>query len=269
MTVPEVCRPRCLNSAFSAILAIGFACGGMLVAPTWSAAQDTFIYVPQRLTIKAGTVEALPLKIAAGSVPTSALLLISGLPPTASLTAGRMFASGTWALRLSDLDGLKIETRLDAAGQVPLALSVVTLDGRVVAERTVSLIFASASTAETSAPAERAIPDPRTLTPTAALPAPTTAEQALELRKLMAQGDANLAAGKVQVARLFYRRAAEAGWAQGALAMAHTFDPQELNRLSVVGGVQPDLALAKQWYEKAMTLGSPEAQGGLSRLGQR
>jgi TPR repeat protein len=102
--------------------------------------------------------------------------------------------------------------------------------------------------------------------PTAAPPAPTGQEGA---QALVARGDANLAAGKVPVARLFYRRASDQGWAAGAMAMAQTFDPHELARLGIVGGVQPDAEQARAWYEKARSLGATDVDGKLRRLSQR
>jgi hypothetical protein len=267
MNIPAVYRKLGTTSALCAALVIGgpvYLNGA--ITPAFSAPENSIIAAPDSVQVKAGTQQPLPLSVSSGSdVPKNAMLLISGLPPTSSLSAGRLFASGTWALRIADLNGLKIETKSTATGQMQLTLSVVSLDGKAIAERTVKLAIVTPG----GGSAARPTPDPSAVTPTAALPGPTAAEQKPEVRALMSQGDNNLASGKVQVARLFYRRAAEQGYAQGALAMAHSYDPGELARLQVVGGVQPDVALAKQWYEKALALGSAEAEGGLRRLSQR
>jgi TPR repeat protein len=82
----------------------------------------------------------------------------------------------------------------------------------------------------------------------------------------MQKGDENLRQGNINLARLFYKRAADAGWAPGAFALAQTYDAHELARLNVLGGIQPDPKLATQWYEKARDLGSDTAR---QRLGQR
>ena len=51
---------------------------------------------------------------------------------------------------------------------------------------------------------------------------------------------------------MFFQRAAEAGLANGALKMAATYDPAELDRLEVkVQGAIPDRAEARKWYERA------------------
>jgi TPR repeat protein len=63
--------------------------------------------------------------------------------------------------------------------------------------------------------------------------------------------------------------AADAGLAEGALALAATFDPDELARRQVLGGVQPDRAAARRWYERALELGASEAENYLRRLDAR
>jgi len=47
--------------------------------------------------------------------------------------------------------------------------------------------------------------------------------------------------------------------------MAETYDPDELRRLGVLG-IQPNLAEARKWYEKAQELGEGQAEARLSRL---
>jgi len=71
--------------------------------------------------------------------------------------------------------------------------------------------------------------------------------------------------GDVNSARLFFGRAVRIGLGQAALAMAETYDPDELRRLGVLG-IQPNLAEARKWYEKAQELGEGQAEARLSRL---
>jgi TPR repeat protein len=94
---------------------------------------------------------------------------------------------------------------------------------------------------------------------------PAERERALRLLK---KGDEQLAEGGIAQARLLYERAAEIGLALGAMALATTYDPAELNRLGVQG-LQPDRATATKWYERARQLGSTEATQRLQRLGAR
>ena len=94
---------------------------------------------------------------------------------------------------------------------------------------------------------------------------PAERERALGLH---AKGLEQLERGNVYAARKFFERAAEAGLAQSAVALAGTYDPDELAKLKVLG-LQPDLAAARTWYEKARELGAAEASERLRRLGSR
>ena len=79
--------------------------------------------------------------------------------------------------------------------------------------------------------------------------------------ELMANGD-------VTAARMMFERAAEAGEAAAAFALAETYDPAVLRRLRLRGGIAPDVALARRWYEKARDLGSIAAPERIVRLTQ-
>ena len=65
-------------------------------------------------------------------------------------------------------------------------------------------------------------------------------------------------------ARLLLKRAAEAGSA-AALSLGETFDPLVLQQFGEIG-VQPDLAQARDWYERAARLGSDAASQRLAKI---
>jgi TPR repeat protein len=52
------------------------------------------------------------------------------------------------------------------------------------------------------------------------------------------------------------------------VALASTYDPDELAKIKVVG-LQPNIEEARKWYEKARELGAAEASERLRRLGAR
>jgi hypothetical protein len=79
-------------------------------------------------------------------------------------------------------------------------------------------------------------------------------------RELIVQGD-------IAAARLLLTRAAEAGDARSALALAATYDPAELARLGVLG-LAGDAGQARAWYAKAAEFGSGEAARRLEQLAQ-
>jgi TPR repeat protein len=92
---------------------------------------------------------------------------------------------------------------------------------------------------------------------------PEARERALRLVK---KGNEQLAEGAIAQARLLYERAAEAGSALGAMALAATYDPAELQRLGALG-LKADRDAARRWYERARQLGAVEAEERLRRLG--
>jgi hypothetical protein len=88
------------------------------------------------------------------------------------------------------------------------------------------------------------------------------------IKLLMRQGEQLIAAGDVVTARTVFQRAAEAGNAGAAMALGATYDPNVLAQLGVVG-VSADVGKARSWYQRAETLGSPDARGRLNVLADR
>jgi hypothetical protein len=91
---------------------------------------------------------------------------------------------------------------------------------------------------------------------------PLRAEQAAALLKL---GEDLLKQGDIATARVLLKRAAIAGDAQAALTVGMTFDQAFLTRWGVLGPI-PDAAQAREWYDRAIKLGSTEASRHLERL---
>jgi hypothetical protein len=79
-----------------------------------------------------------------------------------------------------------------------------------------------------------------------------------EAAALMERGQDLLRNGDVASAQLAFRRLAEAGKADAALALATTYDPRYLVEHNLVG-IVGDEATARAWYQRAKELGSMEA----------
>jgi hypothetical protein len=243
-------------------------------------ANPLVIAVPGVFEAEAASETPLPIRVMPeAAVPKQAIVLIRGLPPTVALSEGRLFQSGIWALRINDLPGLTIAVPTTAGVKSQLSISVVMLDGAVLAETKSALLIIPPPKAAKAAPAA---PGGVQITTAAVAPqadpgqsAPRpaaktlTPEEKQTVEMLMSKGEENVRGGQVNVARLFYKRAADMGWAPGAMALAGTYDAAELERIGTLGGVQPDTKLAKQWYEKARDLGAAEAQKRLTTLGAR
>jgi TPR repeat protein len=89
-----------------------------------------------------------------------------------------------------------------------------------------------------------------------------------EIASALGRGAALIASGDIAAARLVLHRAADAGDARSAMALAETYDPAILEKLGV-HGVVPDLAKARGWYEKAKQFGAPEATQRLELLASK
>jgi TPR repeat protein len=88
-----------------------------------------------------------------------------------------------------------------------------------------------------------------------------------QVTMLINRGMEYLKSGDFPSARLLLKRAAEAGSPGAALMLGATFDPLFLPRLST-NGIEPDLAQARRWYEKALELGADGASQRLAELGR-
>ena len=131
------------------------------------------------------------------------------------------------------------------------------------------LAEANASPAPAEAmPAPAAAPQPTTAPPSndaAAAPPASLSLESDEIAMLLKRGKDAFSTGDLAAARLLLRRAAEAGSAEAALALGATFDPLIIRRLGAIGAA-PDAAQARQWYQKAVALGSPTASQPLAQL---
>ena len=233
------------------------------VAPTVIAEPASQIL----LTIQVGPAEVLPKK---------SFVSLRGLPPSISLTEGHAIGPGSWAIPLAGLPTLRANIPAGVSGRAEIVLSLIGMDGRLLAETKTALVvgpaamMAPAATEPQRHPSSAApLPAPAGGSVSSSQDAPRAVELSAEQRsraeQLVTEGDKYLAQGKVAGARLFYRQAADMGLAGGAIRLAATYDPAELSRLKVLG-VASDPAEARKWYERARELGAPEAEQRLARL---
>ena len=159
------------------------------------------------------------------------------------------------------------------SGRTEVEIALMSIDGRTLAEARTWLIVAPPSGLDAGGrkcPCHR--PPPHRVQPVSKTnPGAQPAEPSLgkkDAQELVAQGERYLAQGKVGGARLFFRQAADAGYARAAMRLAATYDPVELSILKVQG-VAPDPLEARKWYERARELGAVEAEERLARLSGR
>jgi TPR repeat protein len=224
-----------------------------------------------------GVETAVPLAIQTRGGTDNLIMLIRGLPGDVTISEGRVFGQGVWAVPLASANRLKLRTAASAGGISQISVAVVTRDGAKLAEATTVLRIAPrqqpqiAAQQQTASVQPRAVGRPDAAGQSANAPAPArlTPADEQQLGRLILKANENMQTGKVAAARLLYQRAAESGSATAALALASTYDANELARWNIVGGVHADAKLARQWYGKAKELGSAEAAQRLQRLGER
>src|SRR5262245_2750175 len=86
-----------------------------------------------------------------------------------------------------------------------------------------------------------------------------------EMTRLIKRGKDFLAQGNFASARLLFKRAADAGSAEAALALGSTYDPSVIKQLGAIS-ITPDIDAALKWYETAADHGSAEAAGLFANL---
>ncbi len=117
--------------------------------------------------------------------------------------------------------------------------------------------------APTIAPKITALPDtPKPPSaPVVMSPGPRAAE-------LFARGQEAERQGDVSGARRFYATAANQGSATAARSLGRLYDPGYLKQ-TALGGIDPDPALARHWYERAVAMGDAQATPLLQALAAR
>lgn len=83
---------------------------------------------------------------------------------------------------------------------------------------------------------------------------------------LLRRGDEESAIGDISAARLLYERAAESGSGLAARQLARSYDPAFLP--PAVANTLADIGRAKQWYQRAASLGNTDAASRLKVLNQ-
>jgi TPR repeat protein len=109
---------------------------------------------------------------------------------------------------------------------------------------------------------------PVAVAPAAAPPPPPSQGRRIdadELAMLMKRARESLSAGDIPVARLLLERAADGQDPNAALMLAQTYDPVVLGT-SDVRNITPEPDKARAWYQRAVQLGSADAQRRLAQM---
>jgi hypothetical protein len=269
----------------------------------WQSLKSSMFPAPQRKLASAlaihdssGTVnQPLSLGVNVTSPGPGATVTIQGMPAGATLTFGRRASSGDWRLPAQDISDASVIPPADFVGAMYLTAELRDGNGTALVRSPVRLTWTSAgsgdivgagmSASAATAPSLLIAPTPPQPTPPQqqpqqqeqqpiAPPVPPAAARAEppireispgEIAGFIKRAQELLATGDLQAARLLLLRAAEAHDARAAFWLAKTFDPIMSKQLGVADP-EPDLARARNWYQKAEEWGAPEARRQLEAL---
>jgi len=215
---------------------------------------------PPRLVVesqRAFANEPLPLGVSLDAASGGETLTLVGLATGTKLSAGMQLGLTGWQMSARDLGKAFAYAPKDFVGVMDTAIDLRSARDRLVDSQMVRLEWVQKKEARLAPTAPR-LDQPK----------PPPIVQTLdpeEVAMLIKRGEEFLKNGDIASARLFLRRAANAGHAQAALGLGVTFDPTFLAEHGVLG-FAPDVAQARAWYERAIELGSTEAVRRLERL---
>ena len=220
-----------------------------------------------------------PILLAVVAVPTtsSGSLLLRGLAHGTRLSAGAALDEDGWELSLHDVGSAYVYAPPDFVGAMNATIALLSPSKKVIDSRPIRLEWtaeadslrlptnnreidpkiANAATKQEINPGTASAAARQEINPGASAAAVKPIDPQ-EAAALMERGRDLLRNGDVASAQLVFRRLAEAGKADAALALATTYDPRYLLEHNLVG-IVGDEAKARAWYRRAKEPGSIEA----------
>lgn len=181
-------------------------------------------------------------------------LLLAGLIAGTRLSAGAPIGETRWELALNDLRNVQIYAPKDFVGVMNAAVDLLSPTAQLLDTKTVQFAWVAKPIAP---PVARITPEQK-----AAPVQPRDLEQEAIMLK---RGEDLLDIGDIAGARRVFQYLADAGNANGALAMGATFDARFLAAHNAIG-VAADDAKARNWYRRAADLGSAQAKTLLAQM---
>ena len=219
-----------------------------------------------------------PILLAVVAVPTtsSGSLLLRGLAHGTRLSAGAALDENGWELSLRDIGSAYVYAPPDFVGVMNATIALLSPSKKVIDSRPIRLEWiakadspqpptnnreidpkiANAATKQEINPGTASAAAKQEINPGASAAAVKPIDPQ-EAAALMERGRDLLRNGDVASAQLVFRRLAEAGKADAALALATTYDPRYLLEHNLVG-IVGDEAKAFAWYRRAKEPGSME-----------
>jgi phosphate transport system substrate-binding protein len=151
-------RASCLRAALAAPLVFLLP-----VPPAGSQAPGSpSLEVVQVLIVDPGKEVPLSLQVkTTGPLPNQSFIRIKGLPQATSLSEGHFVRPGVWAVPLSALSSVTISVPAGQSGRSELTISLVSVDNKVLAETTTTLVVGAGSLFATKQPAPAPAKEPK------------------------------------------------------------------------------------------------------------
>ena len=192
--------------------------------------------------------EPMPLEVSVDNAVQNASLRLAGLAAGTHLSAGSQVSDSSWQVPLDNLKNVYLYAPTDFVGVMNSALDLLGPDKRLIDRREVRFEWLAKKESR---------PEPSSsIWP--ANPAPVQSLNGDLASTLMRRGHDFLGTGDIAAARILFGRLADAGIADGAFAMAQTYDPRYLTEHKVIG-VVGDESKPRVFYQQAAQLGSVEA----------
>lgn len=230
---------------------------------------------PSRLVVEdrqAFANEPLSLAVDVEHAAGNETVLLDGLAQGTTLSAGMPMRPSSWQLPSDKLAGLYLYAPKDFVGVMNTTVKLLGPGNRVLDSRDMQLKWISKPQRQAPEPAvASAGNEPPAGVHIGAVPPDAPAIKPIdpgEAAMLMKRGRDFMASGDISAARVAFRRVADAGMPDAALALANTYDPGYLAAHNVIGALG-DSAMARSLYQRASQLGSAEAGKILARMGDK
>jgi len=236
----------------------GAVAGSPTIERSSDSIADRIAPQPARLFVEAQkgfANERLPLGVSLDGGSGSEWLELSGLAAGTKLSAGSPVGPSAWRMSPHDLDQAFAYAPKDFIGVMDAAIQLRSAADELIDRQVVRLEWIENKDSRLTSQPDQSSPPPAIQPSLGPVQITMLIERAAEFLK---QGD-------IAAARTSLRRAANAGSAQAALELGMTFDQTVLLQRGVLGFVT-DVAQAREWYGRAIKLGSPDAHLYLERL---
>jgi len=214
---------------------------------------------PARLVVenqKGFANEPLALGVTPTDVSGAETVTLAGLAIGTKLSAGEPLGLTSWQMSARDVGNALVHAPKDFVGTMDVVIDLRAAMGDWLMDSQAFRLEWIRKNETRPAPQPPPQPEPSKQPPAA--PAIDPADVATLVRNFLKNGD-------IASARLLLKQSANAGNAQAALELGMTFDPVFLKKWNVPG-FAPDAAQAREWYNKAIKLGSSEASRHLQQL---